>query len=226
MNDSNLSMIERLKKRKNEEMMNEDEIREGFENDKRENELIPSQQETKERKERKEDENEMKEKESNSQFQCSICLDTCQNPVVTQCGHMYCWECLREWLDQQKTCPMCHSQVTEETVIPIFTGSDSTDPRSIPRPQAHYTPAPEPEPRRRQHPFMFGGFGGPQIMFEFGLPGLMFNFGQFGANWNERNNQEELTEEQKRSRRNQMILITLFCLMPLIIKFISFFYML
>ncbi|GAB1219678.1 LOW QUALITY PROTEIN: hypothetical protein ENUP19_0041G0024 [Entamoeba nuttalli] len=30
------------------------------------------------------------------QFECLICLETAQNAVVTQCGHMFCWKRLRE----------------------------------------------------------------------------------------------------------------------------------
>ncbi|KOO33551.1 ring finger protein 5 [Chrysochromulina tobinii] len=27
-------------------------------------------------------------------FECNICLETACNPVITQCGHLYCWPCL------------------------------------------------------------------------------------------------------------------------------------
>lgn len=30
------------------------------------------------------------------QFNCAICLDQPVDPVVTMCGHMFCWECIRE----------------------------------------------------------------------------------------------------------------------------------
>jgi E3 ubiquitin-protein ligase RNF5 len=41
-------------------------------------------------------------------FTCHICLDAVSNkdPVVTQCGHLYCWPCLYRWLQtQHTTCP-------------------------------------------------------------------------------------------------------------------------
>ncbi|KAJ3275115.1 hypothetical protein HDV01_001254 [Terramyces sp. JEL0728] len=37
-----------------------------------------------------------KEKEKTEEeilFECNICLDTASNPVVTMCGHLYCWPC-------------------------------------------------------------------------------------------------------------------------------------
>lgn len=42
-----------------------------------------------------------------SAFICNICLEiTNKDPVVTQCGHLYCWPCLYRWLNtQHTTCP-------------------------------------------------------------------------------------------------------------------------
>ena len=171
--------------------------------------------------EQKEEKEENQKEDVENKFQCSICLDTCQNPVVTQCGHMYCWECLREWLDHQKTCPMCHSQVSEENVIPIYTGTDSTDPRTAPRPQGHYTPPPE-QPRQQRNPFMFNG---ANFMFGFGLPGMMMNFGNmnlFGGNMNNNGEQRELTEEERRQRKKQKYLMLIIILLPIILNIIRF----
>ena len=27
-------------------------------------------------------------------FECNICLDLASHPVITLCGHLYCWPCL------------------------------------------------------------------------------------------------------------------------------------
>lgn len=29
-----------------------------------------------------------------SAFECNICYDVAESPVVTMCGHLYCWPCL------------------------------------------------------------------------------------------------------------------------------------
>ncbi|KAH7351724.1 hypothetical protein KP509_19G012100 [Ceratopteris richardii] len=48
------------------------------------------------------------------EFECAICMDTPKvDPIVTRCGHLYCWFCLRKWLQQQSAsegrCPACRS---------------------------------------------------------------------------------------------------------------------
>lgn len=59
--------------------------------------------------------------EQQTKFECSICLDDPSDPVVSLCGHLYCWPCLYRWLNQgHKVCPVCKSGCSEETVIPIY----------------------------------------------------------------------------------------------------------
>ena len=80
-------------------------------------------------------------------FLCNVCLEPVKDrdPVVTQCGHLYCWPCLYRWLNtHHSTCPVCKAGVTQDNVIPIFIRGSVEDPRikttqeSIPnRPQGH-----------------------------------------------------------------------------------------
>jgi hypothetical protein len=30
----------------------------------------------------------------NEAYECNICLELAKDPVVTLCGHLYCWSCL------------------------------------------------------------------------------------------------------------------------------------
>ncbi len=39
--------------------------------------------------------NKNSEKKENP-FECVICLETAKEPVVTKCGHLYCWPCIYE----------------------------------------------------------------------------------------------------------------------------------
>ena len=35
-----------------------------------------------------------------NRFTCAICLENVSDePVVTKCGHLYCWQCLYQWLE-------------------------------------------------------------------------------------------------------------------------------
>ena len=37
---------------------------------------------------------------------CTVCLSSGTNAVL-ECGHAYHWDCVRQWLDQKGTCPVC-----------------------------------------------------------------------------------------------------------------------
>lgn len=71
-------------------------------------------------------------------FDCNICLDIVQDPVVTFCGHLYCWPCIYKWMnsqricfdnnsDQQPECPVCKAKVSEKTLIPLYGRGQPTD---------------------------------------------------------------------------------------------------
>ncbi|XP_030549375.2 E3 ubiquitin-protein ligase RMA1H1-like isoform X1 [Rhodamnia argentea] len=67
-----------------------------------------------------------------SGFECNICLDSVQDPVVTLCGHLYCWPCIYKWLkvqdtsakeleeQQQHQCPVCKAEVSYTSLIPLY----------------------------------------------------------------------------------------------------------
>ena len=65
-------------------------------------------------------------------FECNICLDQASEPVVTPCGHLYCWKCIYEWMQQPRdtlVCPVCKSGISKDKCIPIFTRENTDDPR-------------------------------------------------------------------------------------------------
>ncbi|KAJ8534928.1 hypothetical protein K7X08_016656 [Anisodus acutangulus] len=72
-------------------------------------------------------------------FDCNICLDVVHDPVVTFCGHLYCWPCIYKWIqfqsilsensDQQKPqCPVCKAEVSHKTLIPLYGPGQATKP--------------------------------------------------------------------------------------------------
>ncbi|CAN4104953.1 unnamed protein product [Withania somnifera] len=75
-----------------------------------------------------------------SGFECNICLDCVHDPVVTLCGHLYCWPCIYKWIhfqsvssenldQQQPQCPVCKAEVSQKTLIPLYgRGGQSTKP--------------------------------------------------------------------------------------------------
>ncbi|PIN03610.1 putative E3 ubiquitin ligase [Handroanthus impetiginosus] len=56
-------------------------------------------------------------------FDCNICFDSAKDPVVTCCGHLFCWPCLYQWLrhhSDANECPVCKGEVTVKSVTPIY----------------------------------------------------------------------------------------------------------
>ncbi|KAL6841392.1 hypothetical protein ACP4OV_028910 [Aristida adscensionis] len=69
---------------------------------------------------------------SSAMFECNICFEMAAEPVVTSCGHLFCWPCLYQWLHVHsihKECPVCKGEVTEGNITPIYgrgnSGSDA-----------------------------------------------------------------------------------------------------
>uniref|UniRef100_A0A182QUP1 RING-type E3 ubiquitin transferase n=1 Tax=Anopheles farauti TaxID=69004 RepID=A0A182QUP1_9DIPT len=48
---------------------------------------------------------------------CALCMDTTQDISVTQCGHLFCWHCILNWLDKRQVCPICREAVKKTRVI-------------------------------------------------------------------------------------------------------------
>jgi E3 ubiquitin-protein ligase RNF5 len=89
-------------------------------------------------------------------FDCNICLDFAAEPVVTLCGHLYCWPCIYEWLrpgvqsaasdtssSARQQCPVCKATLSPDTLVPVYGrgGSMKKSPNGmvIPRrPKVHW----------------------------------------------------------------------------------------
>ncbi|KAL6290003.1 hypothetical protein ACE6H2_007513 [Prunus campanulata] len=56
---------------------------------------------------------------SASYFDCNMCMKMAREPVVTCCGHLYCWPCLYSLLSQRE-CLVCKSRVFDSLITPIY----------------------------------------------------------------------------------------------------------
>ncbi|XP_062202473.1 uncharacterized protein LOC133904868 isoform X2 [Phragmites australis] len=112
-------------------------------------------------------------------FECNICFELPQEPIVTLCGHLFCWPCLYKWLhihSHSPECPVCKAVVEEDKLVPLYgRGKDRVDPRSknvpgaeIPNRPAGQRPATAPQadpnnhfPNANPNPWFMGGGGIP-----------------------------------------------------------------
>ena len=134
---------------------------------------------------------------ADAKFTCRVCLDTPEQPIVTVCGHLFCWNCIYRWIERNRAapqCPVCRAAIEmpdgapeRARVIPLYvdTTTEGKDPRAStapPRPQSERPQAPQ----RFASGFDFlhdffgvggGGGGGHNVSFGLGVfPGLFLNF--------------------------------------------------
>jgi len=59
----------------------------------------------------------MKEKPINEDDNCAICYDSLENPTLTTCGHIFCYDCLKLCLSNKKNCPMCTTDLSGKELL-------------------------------------------------------------------------------------------------------------
>ncbi|GAB2230762.1 hypothetical protein Drorol1_Dr00015050 [Drosera rotundifolia] len=69
---------------------------------------------------------------TNGCFDCSICFESAYEPVVTLCGHLFCWACIFKWLrlrsiEPAQTCPVCKANISESLLVPLYGRGGSRD---------------------------------------------------------------------------------------------------
>jgi hypothetical protein len=116
---------------------------------------------------------------SESNFECNICFETAKEPVVTSCGHLFCWPCLCEWITRRQECPVCKALCQEKNIIPLY-GQGNSKPtdqsRDLPkRPKGQRPPTAAHQPRQGTffNNVHFGFFGFPFFGFTIGNVGPM-----------------------------------------------------
>ena len=161
--------------------------------------------------------------EPEAAFICNVCLEiTSKDPVVTQCGHLYCWPCLYRWLNtNHNVCPVCKAGVTKDNIIPLFIRGAEEDPRrriptspesQIPnRPSGH-----RPEPLQA---FQQNGNTGASHQLQYGAITVTSSFGffpslfglQFQPFPSARDNDRPLTEDEIQQMNISKALLALGC---------------
>lgn len=59
------------------------------------------------------------QKPSNSEAKpkCILCLEPRHDTCSTLCGHLFCWPCIMDWLDQKEECPVCREPTKKSNII-------------------------------------------------------------------------------------------------------------
>jgi peroxin-10 len=53
------------------------------------------------------------------QRKCTLCLEEMKDPAATQCGHVFCWACIGDWVREKPECPLCRRGVMAQHILPL-----------------------------------------------------------------------------------------------------------
>ena len=53
------------------------------------------------------------------QRKCTLCLEESKDPSVTTCGHIFCWNCINEWILEKPECPLCRQGIQAQHILPL-----------------------------------------------------------------------------------------------------------
>ena len=63
-----------------------------------------------------------------SQEECAICYEPPTGPVITNCKHVFCRECIAKAIHFQHKCPMCRNALSEDCLLePAVEGADDAE---------------------------------------------------------------------------------------------------
>lgn len=48
-----------------------------------------------------------------TQEDCPVCIDNLKDPIITSCGHVFCFGCIERVIETQHKCPMCRSELKD-----------------------------------------------------------------------------------------------------------------
>lgn len=53
------------------------------------------------------------------QRKCTLCLEELRDPAATQCGHVFCWTCIGDWVREKPECPLCRREAMVQHILPL-----------------------------------------------------------------------------------------------------------
>lgn len=57
-------------------------------------------------------------------LRCTLCMDRREpekgTSAVTECGHVFCWDCIMAWVKEKAECPLCRQSLQCARVLPIY----------------------------------------------------------------------------------------------------------
>ncbi|KAI1345003.1 Pex12 amino terminal region-domain-containing protein [Xylariaceae sp. FL0016] len=53
------------------------------------------------------------------QRKCTLCLEELKDPAATQCGHVFCWVCIGDWVREKPECPLCRREAMVQHILPL-----------------------------------------------------------------------------------------------------------